>query len=136
MVNKEFKWFKDPNNKDIGKLLLIKSGYYKTDATSLVAQVDGKGVRYQPGFTPNDIYLAATTSAPHGWYGNLLDAHLDSNSFNNNQKTIQDRFDSKNNEDRFGPFSKRDTLKNFDDTSTDYFQIGNWFFKAQKGAGQ
>ena len=123
MASGKKKWFKNTNvSTDGTKISINKTGYHKTDGTSLVAQVDGKGVRYQPGFTPNDIYLAATTSAPHGWYGNLLDAHLDSNSFNVNQKTIQDRFDSKNNEDRFGPFSKRDTLKNFDDTSTDYFQ--------------
>jgi len=117
MANEEFKWFKDPNSKDSGSQLINnKSGYHKTDGTSLVSQKDSGGKRYQPGFTPNGIYLSATAGAPNGWAGDLIDTHLE------NAITTKEKFDIDVEKTNFGPFSKRDTLLRFNDTSSDYFQ--------------
>ena len=99
-----------------------KSGYQKSDGKSLVSQ-NVNGVIYKPGFTPNEIYLSATTSAPNGWYGDLIKAHIDSNDFGSmNSITIEERFNESNKTVQDGkPFSKRDTLLRFNDSSTDYF---------------
>ena len=86
MAEGKKKWFKKPAGFG-GKIIdggtgdqikINDSGYQKSDGNSLKAQVDSTGKRYEPGFTPNEIYLATTTSAPYGWYGNLIKAHLDS----------------------------------------------------------
>ena len=99
-----------------------KSGYQKSDGKSLVAQKAGDK-RFVPGFTPNEIYLAGTTSAPNGWYGDLIKAHIDSNEHSLMKSiTIEERFNETNKTTNDGkPFSKRDTLLRFNDSSTDYF---------------
>jgi hypothetical protein len=100
-----------------------KSGYQKSDGISLIAQQVGDK-RYEPGFTPNELYLAGTTSAPNGWYGDLIKAHIDSKKHSLMKSiTIEERFnESNNNIDDGKPYSKRDTLLRFNDSSSDYFQ--------------
>ena len=99
-----------------------KTGYQKSDGLSLVAQKVGDK-RYVPGFTPNELYLAATTSAPNGWYGNLITAHIDSkDNWMMDSISIEENFNETNNSlDNGKPFSKRDTLLRFNDSRTDYF---------------
>ena len=131
MADGKRKWFKKGSgfgNKiksggEGDQIKINKSGYQKSDGKSLTAQIDSTGKRYEPGFTPNDIYLAATTSAPYGWYGNLIKAHLDSKDHGLMKSiTIDERFNETNKLSKDGkPFSKRDTLLRFNDSSTDYF---------------
>ena len=132
MADGKKKWFKNVtlNNQDkpvsggTGDHIQInKSGYQKSDGKSLVAQIDGTGKRYEPGFTPNEIYLVGTTSAPNGWYGDLISAHLDSKYFSLMKSiTTEERFNETNQNGKDGkPYSKRDTLLRFNDSSTDYF---------------
>ena len=131
MADGKRKWFKKGSGfgskiTDGGtgdQIKINDSGYQKSDGKSLKAQIDGAGKRHEPGFTPNDIYLAATPSAPYGWYGDLIKAHIDSNDHSLMKSiTIEDRFNETNKNTKDGkPFSKRDTLLRFNDSSTDYF---------------
>jgi hypothetical protein len=90
------------------------SGYQKSNGFSLIGHTVGNK-RYAPGFTPNELYLSATTSAPNGWYGNLIEEHVKSIS-------IEEKFNETNNSlDNGKPFSKRDTLLRFNDSRSDYF---------------
>ena len=90
------------------------SGYQKSDGLSLIAQEVGDK-RYAPGFTPNELYLAGTTSAPNGWAGDLIKEHFKSIS-------IEEKFNETNTSSNDGkPLSKRDTLLRFNDSRTDYF---------------
>lgn len=131
MAEGKKKWFKKPAG-FVSKIIdggtgdqikINDSGYQKSDGNSLKAQVDSTGKRYEPGFTPNEIYLATTTSAPYGWYGNLIKAHLDSKDHSLMKSiTTEERFNESNKTVQDGkPFSKRDTLLRFNDSSTDYF---------------
>lgn len=126
LSNGKRKWFTKPgvslgNETTFGasgdSILVNKEGYIRSDGSGLVAIVDGSGERYEPGFTPNSVYLVGnTSSAPNGWYGNLLDLHIES-------LTVEERFNQtvEGVPIEGNPYSKRDTLLAFNDTSTDYF---------------
>ena len=83
--------------------------------------------RDQPGFRPNSKY-------GKDWYGNLLDTHpqfskglFGKNDNTPSKKSTSERFDlSKNlgSKSFTGPYTTRDYLAMFGDTSTDYFKNG------------
>ena len=83
--------------------------------------------RDQPGFRPNSKY-------GKDWYGNLLDTHPDFSKglFGKNDNTSKElstsgRFDLTKNlgsKSFTGPYTTRDYLAMFGDTSTDYFKNG------------
>jgi hypothetical protein len=114
----------------------LSDGIKRTDGTSttapvsLIGIVDSNNVRNKPGFTPNDSFNVINGSvqptfgsAPLGWYGNLLDSHIDSVKFKT-RKTIstEDKFrESKNFTD---DKSTRDRYLIFNDSSQDYFRHG------------
>lgn len=114
----------------------LSDGIKRTDGTSttapvsLIGIVDSNNVRNKPGFTPNDSFNVINGSAqptfgsaPLGWYGNLLDSHIDSVKFKT-RKTIstEDKFrESKTFTD---DKSTRDRYLIFNDSSQDYFRHG------------
>ena len=99
---------------------------------SLVGIVDAKGVRNKPGFTPNDsynyvmgpsVYPPIPNAIPDGWYGNLLDSHIDSINFKNRTiKNTNEKFDES--KSIINGYSTRDTYLLFNDSSQDYFRHG------------
>jgi hypothetical protein len=126
MANDEFKWFKDPNGKDGGSQLLNNtSGYQKSNGNNL--RPNPPLPDFTPGFTPNYLYLSTTASsiAPNGWIGNLIENNLislsTSDRFDFNIKTGTDGKGLASGTYSGAILSKRDTLLRFNDTSTDYF---------------
>ena len=121
-----------------GDFLTLANGIKRTDGlttntpVSLVGIVDASGKRNQPGFTPQDSYNyvmapgalpALPTAIPNGWYGNLLDSHIDSVNFN--KRKVKDTAEKFNESNSFlDDYSTRDRYLLFNDTSTDYFKHG------------
>jgi hypothetical protein len=107
------------NVKD-GNTITNTSGINKTDGTSLVGiSIDGE--KSKPGFTPNNAYSVKDSGlAPNAWYGDLLKSHIDSKDSKLRSLDISKRFDSQSSHSSGDPYSKRDTLLRFNDSSTDY----------------
>lgn len=121
-----------------GQFLNLANGVKRTQGSttkgpvSLVGIVDAKGVRNRPGFTPNDsynyvmgpsVYPPIPNAIPDGWYGNLLDSHIDSINFKNRTiKNTNEKFDES--KSIINGYSTRDTYLLFNDSSQDYFRHG------------
>jgi hypothetical protein len=121
-----------------GQFLTLANGIKRTQSTttkgpvSLIGIVDSKGVRNKPGFTPDDSYNYVMGPAPFppipnaipdGWYGNLLDSHIDSVNFKNRTiKNTNEKFDES--KSTIDGYSTRDRYLLFNDSSQDYFRHG------------
>ena len=117
----------------------VANGNARTDAKSPIGLVGRSGIRYSPGFTPNDFYNVGNQTANispgysnDSWYGVLLDKHPDySGEFNNNYQYLStsDRFDATTGSIKYKidygvPLSTRDNYLIFGDSSSDYFRHG------------
>ena len=95
---------------------------------SLMGIVDSKdGKRKKPGFTPDSAYSVGDfIKAPNGWYGNLLDSHIDNINFSKrNLDDTNTKFEESKSKPEIGDnYSTRDYYLIFNDSSQDYFKHG------------
>jgi hypothetical protein len=116
----------------------LSDGIKRTDGTSttapvsLIGIVDDNNVRQKPGFTPNSSFNRSVLSSvqpafppavPNGWYGILLDSHIDSVNFKN-RKFIETEDKFRESKSFLSDKSTRDRYLIFNDSSQDYFRHG------------
>jgi hypothetical protein len=114
----------------------LSDGIKRTDSSSttapvsLIGLVDDNGVRQKPGFTPNSAFNHTVlpsaqpsfpTAVPDGWYGILLDSHIDSVNFKN-RKVIETEDKFRESKSFLEDKSTRDRYLIFNDSSQDYFR--------------
>lgn len=106
---------------DMADKKVIQNGYHRSEGSFggenpsiTFVRINGN----QPGFKPDETITSERNISPNGWYGTLLDTHL-----NKIDLSISQRFDESNDEKTFMT-SKRDTLLKFNDTSSDYLLHG------------
>ena len=101
-------------------------GQTRTDGLSLTPIIGKDEIRYAPGFTPIEAYSTNSDRDSNGnvtWYGHLLESHFDYVGSTLRPLSTNDKFNESDNDGLSGnPFSKRDSLLRFNDSSLDYFQ--------------